>query len=98
MYAQTDNRDSDTEEGLYAPLQELPDRAPRGDMVVVLCDFSARVGNDVEEWNNVIGKHGEVVKKKLGPGHSCLVQKVNSAPILNIRKSMFTWKHPGRGL
>ena len=46
--------------------------------------FSTRVGNDVEEWNEVIGKHGEVVKKKLGPGHSCLVQKMNSAPSLNI--------------
>ena len=62
VYAPTGDKDSDTKEGFYAQLQELLDRAPRGDMVVVLCDFSARVGNDVEEWNEVFGKHGEVVK------------------------------------
>ena len=48
----------------------MVDRAPRGDKVVVLGDFNARVGNDVEEWNGVIGKQGEGVKK----GYSGSVQ------------------------
>ena len=58
VYAPTDDRDNKTKDGFYAQLQEVVDRTPRGDKVVVLGDFNARVGNDVEEWNGVIGKHG----------------------------------------
>ena len=39
VYAPTDDRDNDTKEQFYASLQELVDRAPRGDKVVVMGDF-----------------------------------------------------------
>ena len=66
VYAPTDDRDSETKDGFYSQLQEVIDRAPRGDAVVVMWDFNARVRNDVEKCNGVIGRHGEGVKNDSG--------------------------------
>ena len=35
-------------------MQEDVDRRTRGDKMVVLGHFNTRIGNDVEEWNDVI--------------------------------------------
>ena len=66
VYAPTDDRDSETKDSFYSQLQEVVDRAPRVDKVVVMGDFTARVGNDVEECNGVIGRQGEGVKNDSG--------------------------------
>ena len=39
VYAPTDDRDNETKDGFYAQLQEVVDRVPRGDKVVVLGDL-----------------------------------------------------------
>ena len=44
------DRDKDTKEQFYTSLQEVVDRAPRGDKVVVIGDLIARVGNNVTRW------------------------------------------------
>ena len=49
VYAPTDDRYSNTKDEIYALLLEQVDRAPGGDKVVVLGNFNARVGNNVEE-------------------------------------------------
>ena len=47
MYTPIDDRDKDTKEQFYTSLQEVMDRAPRGDKVVVMGNLNARVGNNV---------------------------------------------------
>ena len=49
VYAPTDDKDNDTKEKFYAVLQEVIVRAQRGDKVVVMGDFNARVGNKCVE-------------------------------------------------
>ena len=66
MYAPTDDRDKDTKEQFYALLQEVVDRAPRGDKVVEMGDLNAGVGNNVVRWEGVIGKQGEDVENDSG--------------------------------
>ena len=80
----------------------MVDRAPRGDKVVVMGDFNARVGNDVEEYNGVIWRHGEGVKNESG---SWLLRfsAENEFSIMNTHFGhkeihKFTWECPGRGL
>ena len=46
VYAPTDDRDNETKDEFYAQLQEVVDRVPRGDKVVVLGDFNAMM------WKN----------------------------------------------
>jgi len=102
VYAPTDDRDSDTKDGFYAQLQEVVERAPREDKVVVLGDFNARVGNDVEEWNGVIGKHGEETRNESGT-RLLRFSAENEFSIMNTHFEhkeihKFTWECPGRGL
>ena len=102
VYAPTDDRDSETKAGFYSQLQEVVDRAPRGDKVVVLGDFNAKVGNDVEECNGVIGRHGEGVKNDSG-SRLLRFSAENEFSIMNTHFEhkeihKFTWECPGRGL
>ena len=42
IYAPTDDRDNDINDDFYSVLQEVLDRAPRGDKVVIMGDLNAR--------------------------------------------------------
>ena len=102
VYAPTDDRDNETKDGFYALLQEVVDKAPRGDKVMMMGDFNARVGNDAEEWNGVIGRHGEGVKNDSG-SRLLMFSAENGFSIMNTHFEhkeihKFTWKCPGRGL
>ena len=67
VYAPTDDRDYETKEQLYASLQEVVDRASRGDKIVVMGDLIGfRVGNNVARWEGVIGKQFEDVENDSG--------------------------------
>ena len=65
-------------------------------------DFNARVGNDVEECNGVIGRRGEGVKN--GSGSRLLrFSAENEFSMMNTHfehkeSHNFTWECPGRGL
>ena len=45
-------------EKFYQLLQECVDEVPKHDMLIVMGDFNARVGNDVGAWHDVIGRFG----------------------------------------
>ena len=102
VYAPTDDRDNNTKEQFYASLQEVVDKAPRGDKVVVMGDLNASVGNNVARWEGVIGKQGEDVENDSGILLLSFSAE-NGFKVLNtfyehkeIHK--YTWKCPGRGL
>ena len=102
VYAPTDDRDNETKDGCNALLQEVVDKAPRGDKVMMMGDFNARFGNDAEEWNGVIGRHGEAVKNDSG-SRLLMFSAENGFSIMNTHFEhkeihKFTWKCPGRGL
>ena len=68
----------------------------------MLSDFNARVGNDVEECNGVIGWHGEGVKNDSG-SRLLRFSAENEFSIMNTHFEhkvihKFTWECPGRGL
>ena len=66
VYAPTDDRDNDIKDDFYSVLQEVLDRAPRGDKVVIIGDLNARVGNNVIRWEGVIRKQDEAVENDSG--------------------------------
>ena len=58
-----DDADTVAKDEFYAKVQEVMIRVPRGDRVIVMGDFNARIENNVEEQKGVISGHGEDVEK-----------------------------------
>ena len=57
VYAPTNEPASEEEsEAFYESLQECVRRVPRRDMLLILGDFNARVGNDARTWRGTIGR------------------------------------------
>ena len=102
VYAPTDDTDSVAKDEFYAEVQEVMNRVPRGDRIIVMGDFNARVGKNVKVWKGVIGEHGEDVENDSGRrllGFSA----ENEMRIMNThfdhkRIHKITWSCPGRGL
>ena len=42
----------------YEQLQECVRQVPRNDMLMIMGDFNARVGNDIAMWQGIIGQFG----------------------------------------
>lgn len=57
-YAPTETGEEDEKDKFYEDLQELMDKTPRHDLIMVLGDFNAKVGNRSEIWGKTLGKHG----------------------------------------
>ena len=66
VYAPTDDKDGGIKDAFFEELQGAVDRVPRGDKLIVMGDFNARVENKAESWKGVIGKHGEEVENDSG--------------------------------
>ena len=66
VYAPRDDKNNDIKDEFYTVLQEVVDKAPRGDKVVVMGDFNARVSNNVARWEVVIEKQVEAVANDSG--------------------------------
>ena len=45
-------------EAFYEELEKCIRIVPKNDKLVLVCDFSARVGRDNQAWTNVLGRHG----------------------------------------
>ena len=58
VYAPTLTSDDETKDSFYDDLHRTIRSVPKNDKLVVLGDFSARVGRDHLLWYGLIGKHG----------------------------------------
>ena len=72
VYAPTDDSNSETKVEFFARLQETVGCVAREDVLTVMGDLNARVGNEV--WRGILGKHGEFVCNENG---GCLLQFCN---------------------
>ena len=59
-----DDADTVAKDEFYAEVHEVMIRVPRGDRVIVMGDFNARIENNVEVQKGVISGHGEDVQKR----------------------------------
>lgn len=57
VHTPTDDADSLGKDEFYADVQEVLNRVPRRDRVIVMGDYNARVGKNVEMWKRVFGAH-----------------------------------------
>ena len=59
-----DDADTVAKDGFSAEVQEVMIRVPRGDSVIAMGDFNARIENNLEVQKGVISGHGEDVEKR----------------------------------
>ena len=60
VHEPTDDSNRDVTVEFFARLQETDGSVARGDVMIVMGNLNARVGNDTEVWEEILGKHGEV--------------------------------------
>ena len=59
VYAPTNEAGNEEEtKKFYQALQDCVRKTPRRDMLLVMGDFNARVGNDADTWRGTIGRFG----------------------------------------
>ena len=58
VYSPTLKAEPAEKDRFYSDLRSLIQSTPADDKVIILGDFNARVGQDSEAWNGVLGKHG----------------------------------------
>lgn len=97
-YAPTMTSSDEAKETFYEDLNNLVKDIPRGDTLLLLGDFNARVGSDYTNWNGVLGPHGMGKMNSNGLLPLCLSAENN----LTITNTLFrqadkyksTWMHP----
>ena len=57
-YAPTMTNEDDVKNKFYEDLHNVLTSVPKGDKLILLGDFNARVGTDTASWSGIIGKHG----------------------------------------
>ena len=65
-YAPTMTSSDSTKEHFYEDLSKVLKKIPNEDKIILLGDFNARVGNDIEAWPKVLGKHllGKMIQSR----------------------------------
>ena len=58
VYAPTNDATEEEKESFYYQLQTVYDRTPRRDVIVVIGDFNAKIGNNNTGMETVMGQHG----------------------------------------
>ena len=58
VYAPTLQAEPVEKDKFYSELRILPQSTPADDKLLVLGDFSARVGQDAVTWKGILGRHG----------------------------------------
>lgn len=61
VYAPTEDSNKEVKADFFTRLQETIGGVNRGDVLVVMGDLNARVGNDTKVWREVLERHGEAV-------------------------------------
>ena len=59
VYAPTEDRSQDVKDEFYAKLQDNVGGVARRDLLIVMGDLNARVGNETDIWGEVLGRQGE---------------------------------------
>ena len=98
VYAPTMTYPDEEKEAFYAQLRSIIAGVPRGDRLIILGDFNARVGNDHNTWSPALGKFGKGNQNQNGLLLACLCSEMDLA-ITNTYfkqpdKHFFTWTHP----
>ena len=102
VYAPTEDCSDASKDEFFLRLQETVGRVVSGDLLVVMGDMNARVGDDTSIWGEVLGRYGEEVCNENGRR---LLQFCNEYnlwisntwfPHKRIHK--YTWECRGRGL
>ena len=58
VYAPTMTNSDDVKNKFYEDLHNVLTSVPKGDKLILLGDFNARVGTDTTSWSGIIGMHG----------------------------------------
>ena len=98
VYAPTSTAGEEDQESFYNDLQSIIDRTPKGDVVVVIGDFNAKVGKHTGGKGDTIGGHGLGEQNEAGER---LVEFCdgNSLRIMNTwfeqpKRRLYTWTTP----
>ena len=98
IYAPTMTQSAENKEKFYEELRNFLYSVPRQDKLILMGDFNARVGNDIESWKGVLGSHGIGKMNSNGLLLLSLCQEFQLAitntmfRLKNIHKG--TWMHP----
>ena len=98
VYAPTNEADEETKEMFYNRLTAVVDRRPRRNLIVVMGDLNAKIGNDNEGYEMVMGREGIGDMNDNGERFAdfCDIQDMviggSVFPHKRIHKA--TWKHP----
>ena len=102
VHAPTEDRCQSVKDELYAKLQDTVRREAQSDLLIVMGDLNARVGDETDVWEEVLGRHGEEIYNENGKGplqfsseHNLLIANTRF-PHKKIQ--MYTWECGGRGL
>lgn len=58
VYSPTNTSQDDIKEAFYQQLSQALDKVTKGDILIVMGDLNAKVGNSNVNWETVMGKHG----------------------------------------
>ena len=58
VYAPTNDAEDESKEEFYEQLQWEVEAAPRHDVLIVMGDLNAKIGEDNKGWEKVMGQHG----------------------------------------
>ena len=72
VYAPTSTAGEEDQESFYNDLQSILDRTPKGDVVVIIGDFNAKVGKHIGGEGDTIGGHGLGEQNEAGERHRIL--------------------------
>ena len=99
VYAPTNEANDEDKEHFYEQLQAVVDGVPKHDILIVMGDLNAKVGDKNEGYENIIGKHGFGARNENGErlvdfcGLNNLVVTGTIFPHRLIHKQ--TWTSPG---
>jgi len=98
VYAPTAMAAEEEQEAFYLDLQGTIDTTPRGDILVIMGDFNAKVGEDRSGWEEVVGKYGLGVRNEAGERMLEFCDS-NELRIMNTwfeqpKRRLYTWTTP----
>ena len=98
----TKDRCQSVKDDFYAKLQDTVGRVAQSDLLIVMGDLNARVADETDVWEEVLGRHGEEICNENGKRllqfsseHNLLIANT-WFPHKKIH--MYTWECRGRGL